>query len=132
VIDKKQWSLQPGRCYVGGGSGATIRRIESVSMKDDRVHYAEFGTHDGGSIGDSFCQIDTFYRWAKRAATEEEVARLHTSTEHLERQDKMMQGMSEHLAEYARKSLKEPRTITDEMLIDEVLRRGLQRDRRLR
>lgn len=83
--------------------------------QDGRVHWYDYALSDGEPIGDGICSYESLARWAERIATPDEITRLRIVEA---RQKQLDRGV-----EFASLVLK---SIPDEMLLDDVRRRGLK------
>jgi hypothetical protein len=114
--------IEVGKYYVGPDpSNTSIREIKSI--EDGKVVYMSYSCGHGGSMGGGKINWDSMARWVGRDATEEEIASCHISEEDRERARSRMEEW--HVI--AKSALSNPFVITDEDLLAEVERRGLDR-----
>ena len=73
--------IEIGGMYVSDKTG--LLRVAQSFPQDDRVQWRDFSLEDGKPIGDGYCRLSTFQKWADRLATDQERARLRWDLAHL-------------------------------------------------
>ena len=110
-----RFEVRVGGFYVNDSMGY-VREITHEHEDGEHIHWRSFRLSDGRPTGDSLmCSPERILQWANREATPEEVARM-------ERGDADFGQMMKAL-ELADKVIK---SVTDDMLFDELRRRGRQ------
>lgn len=107
--------IKVGGLYVGGKISYLIREVYDISADGD-VRWRSYFIKTGEPTGDSFlCSKRTMAQWSEREATEEEKAKLN--------RDQAISMELDRAYQYVEYVL---RNMPDQMLLDEVRRRGLK------
>jgi len=107
--------IKIGRFYVGSKTSYLVREI-TRERSANNVYWRSYEVATGEATGDSgACSIQAMAKWAEREATEEEKAKLNRA-----------QAEAKEIVQAVRYVENALRNAPDEMLLDEVRRRGLK------